>query len=232
MIQFGDGRRVQFDTFLGAKLGTRVFFEEIVSRYYYNFVLGLVYIGSVIVLIAVAMYLLGYSFWLPLGGFLIEACFLLALAIVTAYSPYEEAASASQSAALSESLLTSINSTVREMTNAVSDLFRLISQSDIRQDVLLTRLTDHLSKINAENFRHYSDRLDHTNELISEFITSVHDMNRNLVEERSQVLLGMTRLLEALPVERKTVSSNKEPGEASTGYPDESGHAPRSATRV
>lgn len=195
VIQFGDGRRVQFETYLGTKLGTRVFFEEIISKYFYNFILGLVYAGSVIVLITVGLYLFGYPFWYPLGGFALEAMFLLSMAVVTAYSPYDEGANTAQSTVLTETLLTSINNTVREMTNAVSDLFRLISQADIRQDVLLTRLTDHLSKINAENFREYADSLDRTNAVIGEFAASVQDMNQNLLDERAQILKGMERML-------------------------------------
>jgi hypothetical protein len=193
-LQFGDGRRVQFETYLGTKLGTRVFFEEIVSKYYYNFIVGLVYVGSVIVLIAVGLFMLGFPFWYPIAGFTLEAFFLLTLAVVTAYSPSEEGTTLTQSAALSESLLTSINSTVREMTNAVSDLFRLISQSDIRQDVLLTRLTDHVSKLNAESFRQYADTLEQTNTVISDLASSIQSVNRTLLEDRRLMLERIDRI--------------------------------------
>jgi hypothetical protein len=218
-IQFGDGRRVQFDTYLGAKLGTRVFFEEIVSKYYYNFNLGLVYIGAVIMLATVGLYLLGFSFWYPLAGFAVEAFFMLALAVITAYSPSDDGPNTSQSNALSETLLTSINNTVREMTNAVSDLFRLISQSDIRQDVLLTRLTDHLSKLNADNFRQYSETLEHTNAIIGEFVVSVQDMNRSIVAERTQFFQGVDRMLAGMASPATPLQSDRTPDAADRPSP-------------
>jgi hypothetical protein len=196
-IQFSDGRRVRFETHLGAKLGTRVFFEEVVSRYYFNFIQGLVYAGAVIILVTVGMYLAGYAFWFALAGFALEALFLLMLSVVTAYAPNEDPAIAPHGLALPENLLSSINSTVREMTNAVSDLFRLISQSDIRQDVLLTRLTEHLSKINGENIRLYAERTERMNETLVEYVRSVQALQADLTRGQSLLLEEVLRLTEA-----------------------------------
>jgi hypothetical protein len=169
-VHFNDGRRVRFETNLGMKLGTRVFLEEIVSKHFYNAILALVYAGATLILFAVAMYLLGgYSVWIAFTGFIIEAIFLLFLALVTAYSPNDEGLSQFPlNGGLPEPVLASMNSSVREMTNAVSDLFRLFSQTDIRQDVLLTRLTEYIAKINSENTRAFTDKLDETNILLRE----------------------------------------------------------------
>ncbi len=169
-VQFSDGRRVRLESRLGFRLGTRVFFEEIVGKYYYNFITGLVYGSAVLVLIALALYLAGYaSEHVAFAAFGVTALFLFLLAIATAYSPNEDSQSSSALGA-SETLLSSMNNTVREMTNAVSDLFRLISQSDIRQDVLLTRLTEHVSKINNESSRKFVEKLDETNSLLRLFL--------------------------------------------------------------
>ncbi len=164
-LQFSDGRRVRFETNLGMRLGTRVFFEEIVSRFHYNSIVGLVYAGAMFVLVSVGLYMVGFELWIPVTGFTLEALFLLLLAIVTAYSPPEETTPSNQGA-LSDHVLASVNGSVREMTNAVSDLLRLTSQSDIRQDVLLTRLTEYISKSNAETVRSFTSKLDETNRLL------------------------------------------------------------------
>jgi hypothetical protein len=164
-VQFGDGRRVRFETNLGLKLGTRVFLEEIMSRYYYNAIQGLVYGCAALILISVALYLFGYSIWFALAAFLLEAVFLLFLSIATAYLPNEETISP-YSMGLPEHLLVSINGSVREMTNAVSDLLRLFSQTDIRQDMLLTRLTEYISKVQSENTRLFISKLEETNTIL------------------------------------------------------------------
>jgi len=172
-LQFSNGMRVRFETNLGFKLGTRVFFEEIISRFYFNYILGLVYFGAMIVLICVALYLVGFSLWIAIAGFSLESLLLCFYAIVTTYSTPEEGSSGTTSG-LPEDLLTSINNTAREMTNAVSDLFRLVSQSDIRQDVFMTRLTEYIAKTNAENFRVYAEKLEETNTILREFVESHH----------------------------------------------------------
>ncbi len=164
-VQFGDGRRVRFESNLGLKLGTRVFLEEIISKYYYNAIQGLVYGGATLILISIALFLLGYSMWFALASFFLEATFLLFLSVATAYQPSEDSASP-YSLGLPEHVLVSINNSVREMTNAVSDLFRLFSQTDIRQDMLLTRLTEYLSKANNENTRLFIEKLEETNALL------------------------------------------------------------------
>lgn len=169
-IKVSDGRRVQFETNLGFKIGTRVFFEEIVGVYYYNSVLGLVYFGATLLLVAVALHLAGHTIWIALAGFGIEAFFLLVLAVVTAYSRPDEPAAPARGLAQSEHTLQALNGTVREMTNAVSDLFRLMSQSDLRQDVLLTRLTEYMNKSSAEQMRLQGERLAETNDLLREML--------------------------------------------------------------
>jgi hypothetical protein len=193
-ILFSDGRRVRFETHLGAKLGTRVFFEEIVSRYYSNFVQGLVYLGGVFVLIGVGLYLAGFPFWIPLATFAVEALFLVALAFITAYTPAVDVLSPQGSMALPETLLASINSTVREMTNAVSDLFRLIAQSDIRQDVLLTRLTEHLSKVTSDNTGQFTGKIDQLTRTVETYMASVRSLQEDMLRRQSE----LQRLLAAL----------------------------------
>ena len=198
-IQFNDGRRVRFETNLGFKLGSRVFFEEIVGRYYYNVITGFVYGGAVLVLMALVVYLAGYvDETMALIAFSIEALLLLLLALVTAYSPNEDISGAN-ALGVSENLLSSMNSTVREMTNAVSDLFRLISQSDIRQDVLLTRLTDHLAKVNAENMRQYGDKLDETNALLRRFLEDSNRRHEELTQRNIDALRDIRSAVEMLP---------------------------------
>jgi hypothetical protein len=173
-LQFRDGRRVRFETNLGFRLGTRVFLEEIVGRYFYNSIQGLVYAGAMVVLITAAMYLAGYSIWFALAGLSLEALLLLVLAIVTAFSGSDEGAASQAGHMLAENPLANIHAPINEMTNAVADLFRLISQTDIRQDVLLTRLTDSIGKQNAENTRRLIDKLDENNAVLREALAAMH----------------------------------------------------------
>jgi len=194
-VHFSDGRRVRLETNLGVRLGTRIFLEEIVSRNHYNSIQGLVYAGAMIVLLAVAMYLAGYTLWIAMGAFLLEALFLLLLAMVTAYSPVDDTAASGVSLGLSENLLTSINSSIHEMTNAVSDLFRLISQTDIRQDVLLTRLTENISKLNAENTRKYSEKLEQTNALLRELNENSRAQLQSILQQQQQSMQQTRRLI-------------------------------------
>jgi len=208
-IQFNDGRRVRLETNLGFKLGTRVFLEEILSRYYYNFILGLVYAGAMVVLITVGMYLAGFPLWLPLAGFGLEALFLLGLAVVTSYTPPEDSGGAASPSGKQEGLMTSMNNTLREMTNAVSDLFRLVSQADIRQDVLLTRLTEQLSRINAENIRKYSEKLDESNVILNEFVHQAKAHQDELVRQQGQAIGEIKRLVTS--VERSLGNADQIP---------------------
>ncbi|MBE0642449.1 MAG: hypothetical protein IH600_00035 [Bacteroidetes bacterium] len=194
-VHFSDGRRVRLETNLGVRLGTRIFLEEIVSRNHYNLIQGLVYAGAMIVLVAVALYLAGSTLWIAMGAFLIEALFLLLLAMVTAYSPVDDAPSSSGSLGLSENLLTSINGSIHEMTNAVSDLFRLISQADIRQDVLLTRLTENISKLNAESTRKYSEKLEQTNALLRELNENSRAQLQGIIQQQQQSMQQTRRLI-------------------------------------
>ncbi|MDX9759500.1 MAG: hypothetical protein RBU27_10100 [Bacteroidota bacterium] len=194
-VRFNDGRRVRFESNLGFRLGTRVFLEEIVSRQHYNLIQGLVYAGAMLVLIAVALFLAGWPAWVATVAIIIETLALLLLATVTAYSPTEEAATSAVSLGLSENLLTSINGSIREMTNAVSDLFRLISQSDIRQDVLLTRLTENIAKLNAETGRKHGEKLEQTNALLRELNETSRTQLQGLLQQQQQNLAQTRRLL-------------------------------------
>ncbi|MCZ7556892.1 MAG: hypothetical protein M5R41_10875 [Bacteroidia bacterium] len=194
-IQLGDGRRMRFESSLGMKLGTRVFFEEIVSTYYYNTIQGLVYFGAMLVLVGVGLYLSGYDLLFALGGLAIEALFLLLLATVTAFSRNDEPGTAVTPTGLSDTLISSINSSIREMTTAVSDLFRLISQTDIRQDVLLTKLTENYSRINSDNARKYLDRMDQTNALFREQAEATQALLHNLLQQQQQMAQQTRRLL-------------------------------------
>ena len=178
-VRFNDGRRVQFETHLGFRLGTRLFLEEIVSRHHYNAIQGMVYVGAMLVLVAVALYLSGVGVWVPLAAFALEALFLLALAIVTAFGPTEDSPAAAGALGLSDNLLTSINGSIHEMTNAVSDLFRLFSQTDIRTDVLLTRLTENIGKTNAESSRRMAEKLEQTNALLRELTEAIRQQQRD-----------------------------------------------------
>lgn len=203
-LQFGDGRRVRFETNLGFKLGTRIFFEEIIGRFYYNSVVGFVYAGAMVVLLAVAFYLAGYSLWYAVSALVLEALLLLMLAVVTAYTANEETVRPQHAMGLSENLQNSMHSSIREMTNAVSDLFRLISQTDIRQDVLLTRLTENLGKQTSENTRKYSDRLEQTNTLLRELSENSRLQFERMLEQQRLQLEATRRLVEIL--------EKKEPG--------------------
>ncbi|MFA6234359.1 MAG: hypothetical protein WC824_09305 [Bacteroidota bacterium] len=194
-VHFSDGRRVRLETNLGVRLGTRIFLEEIVSRNHYNMVQGLVYSGAMLVLVAVALYLAGSSLWIAMAAFMVEALLLLLLAMVTAYSPVEDSVAGNGVLGLSDNLLTSINGSIHEMTNAVSDLFRLISQTDIRQDVLLTRLTDNISKLNAENSRKFSEKLEQTNVLLRELNENSRAQLQGILQQQQQSMQQTRRLL-------------------------------------
>jgi hypothetical protein len=205
-VHFNDGRRVRLETNLGVRLGTRVFLEEIVSRRHFNLIQGLVYGGAMLVLLAVALYLVGYSVWIPMVAFLLEALFLLMLALVTAYTPPDDQVAGIGALGLSDNLLTSINGSIHEMTNAVSDLFRLISQTDIRQDVLLTRLTESIGKMNTENMRKYGDRVDQTNILLREINENMRTQLQAMLEQQQQTLDQTRRLLALLEHSGETSS--------------------------
>lgn len=194
-VRFNDGRRVRLESNLGFRLGTRVFLEEIVSRQHYNLIQGLVYVGAMLVLVAVAMFLAGWSIWITTVAIILEALALLLLATVTAYTPTEEAVAGAVPHGLSENLLTSINGSIREMTNAVSDLFRLISQSDIRQDVLLTRLTENIAKLNAETARKYGEKLEQTNTLLRELNENSRAQMQGILQQQQQNLAQTRRML-------------------------------------
>jgi hypothetical protein len=194
-VHFNDGRRVRLETNLGVRLGTRVFLEEIVSRRHYNSIQGLVYAGAMIVLLAVALYLAGFSLWIAMAAFFLEALLLLLLALVTAYSPADDAAASGGASGLSENLLTSIDGSIHEMTNAVSDLFRLMSQADIRQDVLLTRLTDNIGKLNTENARKYAEKQEQTNALLRELSELLRMQLQNVTQLQQQTMQQTRHLL-------------------------------------
>lgn len=194
-VQLDDGRRVRFETSLGLKLGTRVFLEEIVGTYYFNFIQGLVYGGAMLVLVAVGFYLAGAPVWVAVAGFGVEALLLLIFAIVTAYSPLDDTTSG-HSISSSEPLLTSLNNSVRDMTNAISDLLRLVSQTDIRQDVLLTRLSEFISKSGAESTRLQVDKLEEIHETLKTFTEEIalnqHKMREEYIKitEKTEQTLG------------------------------------------
>ncbi len=197
-LQYGDGRRVRFETSLGMKLGTRVFLEEILSNYYFNYIQGLVYAGAMILLVTVALYLGGSSIWFAYGGFFIEAAFLLLLSLVTAYSSNQMPYAAQSSAAAPDVLLKAINASISEMTTASTDLFRFLSQTDIRQDVLLSRLTDNIAKITAENTLEFANRLDRTNTLLNELHATSRDQLESLLQQQQSQAEQTSRLLAAL----------------------------------
>lgn len=185
-LQFRDGRRVRFETNLGFRLGTRVFLEEIVNGYFYNTIQGLVYAGAMVVLITAAMYLAGYSIWFALAGLSLEAALLLLLAVVTAFGGSDEPAATSAGHVLAENPLASIHGPINEMTNAVSDLFRLISQTDIRQDVLLTRLTENIGKQSAENTRRLIEKLEENNAVLRDALTILQERVTVLEEQQEK----------------------------------------------
>jgi len=196
-LQMHDGRRIRFENNLGRRLGTRVFFEEIVGTYYYNSVLGLVYFGAMLVLVGVGLYLAGFDLLFALGTLLVEALFLLLLAVVTSYSRNDEAGKGTATAGAPEPLMASMNNSVREMTTAVSDLFRLLSQTDIRQDALLTRLTDGFAKVSAENARKYMERIDQTNAILREHTEQSREQLQSLIQQQ-HLALEQTRLMLAM----------------------------------
>lgn len=158
-------------------------------------VLGLVYAGAMLVLIAVALYLVGLTLWIAMGAFLIEAALLLLLAMLTAFSPSDEEAAGVGALGLSENLLTSIDGSIHEMTSAVSNLFRLISQTDIRQDVLLTRLTDNISKLNTESTRKYGEKLEQTNVLLRELNDNSRAQLQGILQQQQQAMQQTRHLL-------------------------------------
>ncbi len=201
-VQFSDGRVIQIENPLGFRLGTRVCIEEIIGRYYYNSVQGWVYFGAMVLLIFVGLRLGGV---IPekaaLIGVGIEAFMLFILAVVTYYSPSEEIGGGSVSFDLKknpDTLLSSINQSVQGMTNAVSDLFRLISQTDMRQDVLLTRLTEYISKVSAENTRLQIEKLEETNRNLMLFGETLGRLQNEIAGEQLKKLGETNNALQSL----------------------------------
>jgi hypothetical protein len=233
-IQFDDGRRVSFETRLGAKLGTRVFLEEIVGTYYYNFIQGLVYAGAMLVLVAVAMYLAGAPVTVAVAGFAIEAGLLLVFALVTAYSPIEDYRGSSHSASTSDTVFTALNDNVRDMTNAISDLFRLVSQTDIRQDVLLTRLSEFLSKSSADSTRIQVEKLDEIHKTLKTFTEEIalnqHKMREEYLKFTQETEQTVQRLQEySTPIENAVSGSDQEQ-ETDTNKSDTENTQPQAGT--
>ncbi|MCB2205621.1 hypothetical protein KQI65_12830 [bacterium] len=197
-LQFRDGRRVRFETDLGVRLGTRVFLEEIVGTYYYNTVQGMVYAGATVVLITAALYLGGYSIWFALAGLGLEALLLLLLAVVTAFSAVDDGAAKQGGHLPGENPLAGLHTPINEMTNAVSDLFRLISQTDIRQDVLLTRLTENIGKQNAENTRKIVEKFEQSGLQLREALEASRRQFEELQRQQEEQNRLTAQLLEAI----------------------------------
>jgi hypothetical protein len=130
----------------------------------------------------------------------IEAFMLFLLAVVTYYSPSDEISPASQFDLKRnpDTLLSSINQSVQGMTNAVSDLFRLISQTDMRQDVLLTRLTEYISKVNAENTRLQIEKLEETNRNLMTFGDTLGRLQHEIAGEQMKKLGETNTALQSL----------------------------------
>jgi hypothetical protein len=154
-----------------------------------------VYAGAMIVLLSVALYLAGNSYWYAIAGLILEALFLLLLAVITGYGANEDMNTGPSALGVPDSLQVSMNSSIREMTDAVSDLFRLISQSDIRQDVLLTRLSENFGKQTNENTRKYAERLENTNTILREMNDTSRIQLDRLLEQQQQQLDEMRRLI-------------------------------------
>ncbi len=161
-VQFLDGRRMGLETNLGRKVGRRVFMEEIIHRYYFGIVQGLVYGGAVAVMVTVALYLLwSISVVVPVAAFTLEVLALLLYAIVVAYSPVEVVSGRLDS---NDQVLLSLHNAVAEMTTAVSDLTRLLSQTDVRQEVVLSRLVDRQDRFMAQGMKGVIDAMADTSE--------------------------------------------------------------------
>lgn len=184
-IQLSDGRLILLENPLGFRLGTRVCIEEIVGRYYYNSVQGWVYFGAMVLLIFVGLRLGGViPEKIALVGVAIEAFMLFLLAVVTYYSPSDELLPTTLQGKSPDNLLSSVNQSVQGMTNAVSDLFRLLSQSDMRQDVLLTRLTEYISKVSAENTRLQIEKMEETNQNLRYFSDTLQEVQGAMAREQ------------------------------------------------
>lgn len=184
-IQLSDGRLILIENPLGFRLGTRVCIEEIIGRYYYNSVQGWVYFGAMVLLIFVGLRLGGViPEKIALVGVAIEAFMLFLLAVVTYYSPSEELLPTTLQGKSPDNLLSSVNQSVQGMTNAVSDLFRLLSQSDMRQDVLLTRLTEYISKVSAENTRLQIEKMEETNQNLRYFSDTLQEVQGAMAREQ------------------------------------------------
>ena len=184
-IQLSDGRLILLENPLGFRLGTRVCIEEIVGRYYYNSVQGWVYFGAMVLLIFVGLRLGGViPEKIALVGVAIEAFMLFLLAVVTYSSPSDELLPTTLQGKSPDNLLSSVNQSVQGMTNAVSDLFRLLSQSDMRQDVLLTRLTEYISKVSAENTRLQIEKMEETNQNLRYFSDTLQEVQGAMAREQ------------------------------------------------
>lgn len=184
-IQLSDGRLILIENPLGFRLGTRVCIEEIIGRYYYNSVQGWVYFGAMVLLIFVGLRLGGViPEKIALVGVAIEAFMLFLLAVVTYYSPSDELLPTTLQGKSPDNLLSSVNQSVQGMTNAVSDLFRLLSQSDMRQDVLLTRLTEYISKVSAENTRLQIEKMEETNQNFRFFSDTFQEVQGAMAREQ------------------------------------------------
>jgi len=198
-VRLSDGRLILLENTLGLNLGTRVCMEEIIARYYFNAVQGWVYFGAMILLIFVGLRFAGViTERMTLVGIGIEAMMLLVLSMVTHFLPNDDAQPASLVQGKPENLLSSINQSVQGMTDAVSDLFRLISQTDMRQDILLTKLTEYISKVSAENTRLQIEKLEETNQNLRSFGEMIRTAQLEVTQRQLEKLDQTNESLQAL----------------------------------
>ena len=184
---------------LGIRLGTRVFMEEIVVRHYFNNVQALVYLGAVLLLIFLALRFVNLlSEQVALVGIGIEVFMLLLLFVVLFYTPEEEIGGQS-TIEQNENTASGTNEkeedihVIKEVLEELEDIGGSYASLGSKLEGLakaqqtgLEELSKQVEQIRGlELLESHAERLDTTNTLLEQLVSTMNNMNRNV-----ETLLG------------------------------------------
>ena len=176
---------------LGARVGTRVFMEEIVVRHYFNNVQALVYFGAVVLLVFLGLRFAGLvSETASLVGVAVEAFMLLMLFTVLFYAPEEvhhsalataDPTDATSDADEDREVIREVLKEIEEIGSSYASLAMRLEQTSRNQDDSLRELSQRVSAIKGLNLlESHAERLETTNTLLAQLTSSIEAMNRRI----------------------------------------------------
>lgn len=176
---------------LGMRIGFRVFMEEVISRYYFNNVQALVYLGAVILLAFLGLRFAGVlSEAVSLIGIGIEACMLLILFAVLFYAPEEQIEDPAQTTDVGKqgndegedrALIREVLEELEEIGGSYAGLALKLEQSARAQEESIRELTRRVAAIQGLNLlESHAERLETTNTLLAQLTSSIDAMNQRV----------------------------------------------------